>query len=87
MTSSKKVALSLGALALAGSMGAFAATENPFAIQSLSSGYQVADHHEKNHEGKCGHGKCGAEKSKDGKSDHGKSSAEKAKEGKCGGMN
>lgn len=50
-----------------------AATENPFALQSLEKGYRVADHHEakpKMEEGKCGEGKCGmamADSNKDGK--------------------
>jgi uncharacterized low-complexity protein len=55
-----------------------AAAENPFALSGLSSGYQVADHHDaKPMEGKCGgakkmeEGKCGGDKAK-------------AKEGKCG---
>lgn len=66
------IALSMGAVSLQ-------AGENPFAIQSLSSGYQVADHHEKGKDGKCGEGKCGAEmKDKEGKC------GEKMKDGKCG---
>jgi len=85
MSTSKKAALSLGAITLVAGIGAYAASENPFAIQSLSTGYQVADHHEKGHEGKCGTGKCGAEKAKEGKCGNGKCGAEKAKEGKCGG--
>lgn len=70
------------------------AAENPFALKSLSSGYQVADAHEKAKEGKCGEGKCGSEmkgqdaadkKAKDGKCGEGKCGAEKkAKDGKCG---
>jgi uncharacterized low-complexity protein len=57
------------------------AAENPFAIKTLSSGYQVADHHEdKMQDGKCGAGKCGAEK----KAKDGNCSADKAKEGSCG---
>jgi uncharacterized low-complexity protein len=73
------------------------AAENPFAIKSLSSGYQVADNHaDKMKDGKCGEGKCSAEmkknaaKAKDGKCGEGKCSAEmkkdaaKAKDGSCG---
>jgi uncharacterized low-complexity protein len=66
------------------------AAENPFAIKTLSSGYQVADHHEeKMQEGKCGNGKCGAEKKAHeatcgaDKAKEGKCSADKAKEGNC----
>lgn len=58
------------------------AAENPFAMKSLSSGYQVADHHEKAADGKCGTGKCGSSMKKEAE---GKCSAEKAHEGKCGG--
>ena len=47
------------------------AAENPFALSALSSGYQVADGHDKAKEGKCGEGKCGGDKAK-------------AMEGKCG---
>jgi uncharacterized low-complexity protein len=81
-TSTKAVALAVSS-AFVLSIGATTvnAAENPFAIKSLSAGYQVADHHEKAKdgkcgEGKCGEGKCGAEMKKDG--------AEKAKDGKCG---
>ena len=37
------------------------AAENPFALQSLQSGYMVADSHKasKSSEAKCGQGKCG----------------------------
>ena len=42
---------------------AFAA-DNPFAMQKLSGGYQLADAHmdDKKKDGKCGEGKCGADK-------------------------
>ncbi len=83
----KSIALAVGgALALSVSATSFAEVENPFAIKSLSSGYQVADHHaEKGADGKCGEGKCGADKAKEMKD--GKCGADKAKEmkdGKCG---
>jgi uncharacterized low-complexity protein len=76
-TSTKAVALAVSS-AFVLSIGATTvnAAENPFAIKSLSTGYQVADHHEKAKDGKCGEGKCGAEMKKEG--------AEKAKDGKCG---
>jgi uncharacterized low-complexity protein len=76
----KTIALAIGgAFALSVAATTVNAAENPFAMKSLSSGYQVADHHEeKMKDGKCGAGKCGAEKAKEGKC-----SAEKAKEGKC----
>lgn len=75
-------ALSVAAPAMAG--------ENPFALKTLSSGYQVADNHDaKMKDGKCGTGKCGAnKKSKDGSCHHDKAkegscSHDKAKEGSC----
>jgi uncharacterized low-complexity protein len=76
----KSIALALsGAFALS-MAAAVNAAENPFAIKTLSSGYQVADHHdEKMKDGKCGTGKCGAEK----KAREAKCSAEKGAEGKC----
>ncbi len=86
----KSIALAVGsAFALSLGTAAVAASENPFEIKTLSSGYQVADNHEKGHDGKCGEGKCGAEKgaekAKDGKCGEGKCGAEKkAKDGKCG---
>jgi len=74
------------------------ASENPFAMNQLSSGYVVADSHEgkcgekKAEEGKCGaskkaeEGKCGEKrKAHEGKCGEGKCGAsKKAKEGKCG---
>jgi len=56
------------------------ATENPFEVTSLESGYMVADAHE----GKCGdkkdsEGKCGDKKDSEGKCGEGKCG-----EGKCG---
>ena len=98
-TSNKTIALALsGAFALSIAATSINAAENPFAIKSLYSGYQVADHHEKMKDGKCGEGKCGAEmkkemgdKAKDGKCGEGKCGAEmkkemgtKAHDGKCG---
>ncbi len=98
-TSTKAVALAVSsAFVLSIGTVALHAAENPFAIKSLSTGYQVADHHEKAKDGKCGEGKCGAEmknegaeKAKDGKCGEGKcgaemkkEGAEKAKDGKCG---
>ena len=70
----KSIALAVGgAFALSLSAATVSAAENPFAIKTLSSGYQVADNHtDKGAEGKCGEGKCGEAKMKD-----------KAK-GKCG---
>jgi uncharacterized low-complexity protein len=93
-TSTKAVALAVSSAFLL-TMGAATvnAAENPFAIKSLSSGYQVADNHaDKAKDGKCGEGKCGADKAKakDGKCGEGKCGENmkktdaKAKDGKCG---
>jgi uncharacterized low-complexity protein len=89
--SQKSIALAVGgAFALSLGSAAIAASSNPFEIKTLSSGYQVADNHaEKGADGKCGEGKCGAEKkAHDGKCGEGKcgaeKGAEKAKDGKCG---
>ena len=63
------------------------AAENPFAIKSLSSGYMVAEA-DKAKDGKCGTGKCGADKKAEGscgadKAKEGSCNADKAKEGAC----
>ncbi len=66
------------------SAGNVIAAENPFAMQQLDSGYNVAMS-----EGTCGEGKCGDDKkAKDGKcgGDKGKAKGKdgKDKEAKCG---
>lgn len=75
-----KLAAMTGAVAL--SIAAAAAhAENPFELNTLSQGYQVADAADsKVKEGKCSSGKCGAS-SKQMK--HGNTAATKAKEGSC----
>ncbi len=76
-TSTKVIALAVSS-AFVLSIGASVvnAAENPFAIKSLSSGYQVADNHaDKTKDGKCGEGKCG---------DSMKKTDAKTKDGKCG---
>jgi uncharacterized low-complexity protein len=63
------------------------AAENPFQMDSLQNGYQVADNKPaegKCGEGKCGEGKCGGDKAKD-KDKEGKCGEGKCGEGKCGG--
>ena len=93
-SSNKTIALAVaGALALSISAASLQAASNPFAIKSLSSGYQVADATAdtgtKMKDGKCGTGKCGAnkkkamEKAEAEKSKEGSCSAEKAAEGNC----
>ncbi|MGB4812947.1 MAG: hypothetical protein WBP13_10785 [Methylophilaceae bacterium] len=60
------------------------AGENPFALKTLSSGYQVADNGDtKMKDGKCGAGKCGADKKKHKKMKDGSCHHDKAKEGSC----
>lgn len=81
----KTISLAIGsAFALSIATTTVNAAENPFAMKSLASGYQVADHHEtKVKDGKCGTGKCGASKKKEAKSKEGACSHDKAKEGTC----
>jgi len=55
---------------------AHAAHGNPFVLNDLSQGYQVAAA-EKAKDGKCGEGKCGG-------TQKAKASDAKAKDGKCG---
>lgn len=61
------------------------AAENPFSLNSLSTGYSVADHHG---EGKCGESKCGeakcGEKEGEGKCGEAKCGEKGEGEGKCG---
>ena len=82
----KPIALAVSA-AFATGMAATAAQadENPFAMSTLSSGYEVPmpdgqekgkDDAKKGEEGKCGEGKCGEGKCGDDK--------KKGEEGKCG---
>jgi uncharacterized low-complexity protein len=70
------------------------AADNPFVMQKLDSGYQLAQA-DKKADGKCGEGKCGGakkaeEKKKDGKCGEAKCGADKkagddkGKEGKSG---
>lgn len=86
----KTVALAIGsafALSIATTVNA---AENPFALKSLASGYQIADNNTgKMKDGKCAAGKCGArkksamEKEMTGKGKDGSCSAAKMKEGNC----
>lgn len=84
-TSSKSKAVTLAvSSAFILSLGASvvnAAAKNPFAIKSLSSGYQVAEADTKMKEGKCGEGECSAEMKKQMKTE----ASDKAKEGSCHG--
>ena len=89
----KSISLAVaGAFALSIGAASIHAAENPFAIKSLSSGYQVADAATgtKMKDGKCGTGKCGASKKKAkmeqemaDKGKEGSCSADKMKDGSC----
>lgn len=59
----KNLTLALGTALTAaiGVAGVAHAADNPFAMQSLSSGYMVAAA-DKAQDGKCGEGKCGGKK-------------------------
>ena len=94
MTKTTPVIAALG-LAMAGTLtaGTAGASENPFALSELDSGYMQLAASDKAGEGKCGgdmkakEGKCGGDtKAKEGKCGEGKCGGDmKAKEGKCGG--
>jgi len=81
-TSIKPLSIALGAafvtsMAASNIAGAAEQGANPFALNELSSGYQIAK------EGKCGEGKCGGKKGKKGKKE-GTCGEKGMKEGKCG---
>jgi uncharacterized low-complexity protein len=93
----KPLAAALGAAFLATSFVPLVAAEsNPFSMQQLSGGYDLANYDKHadggcggdkaKGEGKCGEGKCGEDKAKgEGKCGEGKCGEDKAKgEGKCG---
>jgi uncharacterized low-complexity protein len=81
--SSNPLGLLIGA-ALLGSVG-LAQAGNSFELTDLGAGYMLVDDKAKT-EGKCGEGKCGAEKGKEGACGGDKAKAEgKCGEGKCGG--
>jgi len=96
MKKAHTLSLAIGAAFAAAALSPVAfAADNPFAMQKLSNGYQLAGNEagtDKMKDGKCGEGKCGAgvkaEKKKDGKCGEGKcgagTKAEKKKDGKCG---
>jgi uncharacterized low-complexity protein len=85
-----KTSVSLALTAVLGSSGLAIAGDNPFGMQVLDQGYQVAEADTKVKDGKCGEGKCGGKtdaKAKDGKCGEGKCGGKtdaKAKDGKCG---
>ena len=86
-TNLKPVAAALGtALAMSVAATPAAADANPFGMNDLNSGYQVAWGDKP--EGKCGEGKCGEGKKADAKTQEGKCGDKKPEakcgEGKCG---
>ena len=100
-TAKTTLTLALGtAFAATGALAPLAAqaTDNPFGMQKLDGGYQLAQA-DKKMDGKCGgdkmkdakcgsdkkaDGKCGADKAKDGSCGADKKAAGKKKDGKCG---
>jgi uncharacterized low-complexity protein len=65
------------------------ADDNPFAAIDLDSGYLLAGG-DKDEEGRCGEGSCGADKGEDGscggdKGEDGACGGDKGEEGACGG--
>lgn len=96
--SKKPLAAAVGAAFLASAALAplASAAENPFQLDRLAGGYNLAEKGEaegKCGEGKCGEGKCGEAKAKseaEGKCGEAKAKREaegKCGEGKCGGSN
>ena len=79
--SEKKIVLTAVTLAGAVAFGAAHAAQNPFAMQDLGKGYQVAAD-DKAMDAKCGGDKA---KAKDAKCGGDKAKDTKAKDAKCGG--
>jgi len=83
-----KASLTLALTTVLGTTGLATAGENPFALQTLSQGYMVADAAMKEGDGKTAEGKCGGSmpqaKDAEGKCGGSKTQA-KDTEGKCGG--
>jgi len=86
----KPLSAALGATLLSAALApAVSASENPFGLEELKAGYQLAQAEPKPAEGKCGEGKCGgtmeggSEGGTDGKPADGKPADDKAAEGKC----
>ena len=86
----KTLSLTLGAIAATVALSpAVNANENPFAMKTLSSTTVVAEAGEKMKDGKCGEGKCSANKKASdaaaAKTKEGNCGANKMKEGGCSG--
>jgi len=62
----KTISVAIGsAFALSIAATAVNAAENPFALKTLSNGYQIAQDDAKARDGKCGAGKCGSSMKKE----------------------
>jgi uncharacterized low-complexity protein len=84
MNSKTKLALAIGStLAASVALAPAHAAGNPFALATLSSGYQLAQADAKQQDGKCGEAKCGANKAKVKEAACG--AEKKTKDGSCGG--
>ncbi len=81
-----KTAITLALTAALGTTGVAFANDNPFGMQVLTQGYQVAEADAKMPEGKCGAGMKDAAKMEDGKCGAAMKDAAKAADGKCGAM-
>ncbi|MDD5037238.1 MAG: hypothetical protein PHE55_21130 [Methylococcaceae bacterium] len=85
----KTLTLTLGGAIAASFMAApvVNAAENPFSMQAVGGGLQVAEASKKAKEGKCGEGKCSSKmkagKMKEGGCSASKTTADKMKEGGC----
>lgn len=84
-----KTAVTLALTAALGSTGVALAGDNPFGMQVLGQGYQVAEADAKMPEGKCGATKGEAaggdmDKAKEGKCGDKAKAGAKARDGKCG---
>jgi uncharacterized low-complexity protein len=85
MNKQQLLSVAIGSAFAAVTLMPVAHAANPFAADTLQNGYQVAQADAKAKDGKCGEGKCGADKKKkDGKCGEGKCGADKKKDGKCG---
>lgn len=83
-TNNTRLARASGAaLAATFAMATAQAADNPFGMQQLPAGYQLAQADKKT-DGKCGEGKCGATKKPTDKKADGKCAADKGKDGSCG---
>ena len=78
----KPVALAIGAALATTIAAAGVAQASSFAVHALGAGYMLAAGDEKAKEGKCGEGKCGADKKAEGKCGEGKCGADKKEEEK-----